>query len=268
METPRKRVVAPPHRNPVVGEDDTRPAVPPIEADGKADADAGISSDLANDIASILRAPITRGGVTLQDQVDEEPEPSRESYTQQSYINDPVHEQHFDTWARSSGPQTLPMKDIEIDGTEYVLGYKTCTANGRPYTENLAKLRMEGWEPVPLERLPSYCRQFAFKSDLGDGYYIVKDSILMMIPKALHQRLERIKDQMCNVQAEAAERQFGAELATHGLESRSRPTTRQTFTGRHATAAIQDALEKATGADPQRGRAPASPHQMRGFRVR
>lgn len=246
---------------PPAGGSGERPIVPPQED--------GVASNLANEVAAILNQSIVRGGIKLADDSDDDQEDSRDDYTQQSYANDPVHEEYFDPRTRDSGPLHLPVEQLEIDGTTYKLGYKLCKIAGQVATEALSRAALDGWVPVPLDKLPGTVKSFAFKSDLGDNFYIIRDVILMMIPLALHERIERRNQNMRNrlmARVDDNAEFLNALTPNAGIEPRAQTPTRQTFSGRTATAAVQDALESAA-AQTTAARA-HSPHQLRGFRVR
>lgn len=223
------------------------------------------TTDFANEVASILSTPIVRGGASGADTDDRDDD--RSSYTQQSYVNDPVHEEFFDARARDAGPLALPVEKLEIDGTEYKLGWVRCKLAGEIDQKELYAARQKGWEAVPMEKLPGQLKAFAFKSDIGDGFYMVMDCILMMMPVALHERhqrqeLRRAEYHMSRVEQNA---EFLSALPNEsGIESRSRAPTRQHFTGRNATTAVQDALDRRDENPPTRARQ----HEIRGFRVR
>ncbi len=243
-------------KTPVAGDRDPQPAGE-LKMSGNTD-----ERQAMNELAALLNTPIVKGGGNATAmRTDESGDDDRSGYTQQSYVNDPVHDDHFDTSDRDQGPLALPINKIEIDGTVYHLGWQRWEIAGKTDHKEMAAVRGRGWEPVPMDRLPSYLQSYAFKSDLGDGYYISQDCILMMIPEALYERNMQCNQKRADVPMDRVMRnlEFTSRLpGADGIANRSEAPTRQTFTGRTATAAVQDAIE--------RGGSPS--HGVRGFRVR
>lgn len=235
-----------------------RPDVQPSEMD------IG-GTDFANEMSAILSAPIIRGGVKVAD-ADDTDDDDRGSYASQSYVNDPVHEEFFDTRARDAGPLSLPVEKLEIDGTEYRLGWVRCKIAGETDQQSLFSAMQDGWTAVPMDKLPSNLKMFAFKSDTGEGYYVVRDCILMMTPVALYNRRETRNQRAADYAMARVEQNvefLNAMPKEDGIESRSKTPVRQQFTGRNATAAVQDALDRGEAPAPRARR-----HEIRGFRVR
>lgn len=227
-----------------------------------------LDSSLVNEIENILKSPIVEGGIN--DASDDEADERREAYNQQSYLNDPVHDERFDFERRESGPLHIPFSEmgkIDIDGREYKLGWVTCRMGRDPHTHNVERAKMAGWVAVPISRLPSGCRSFSAKSDSGESYLIVNDAMLMMIPMDLYLREQKYQNAKSDDAMRRVERyaDISGRIGDDAVQNMNLPrSSRKVFTGRYATASVQDALDQG-GSEESALQQRQSPHAVRGF---
>lgn len=248
-----------PPSSPVAGGSDTQPAVAL-----KQDEHSGLRSEFADKLSAALRTPI----LVQQSGEDEESPDERSLYSEESYAEDSVHEQRFDAIDRSNGPLSLSGSTIDIDGVTYRLRFVRCKDGGEVDTSNLANAQMAGWAPLPADKLPKYWRAFAFKSDLGDNLYIVKDTVLMIRPAALEEKAWEREQRIADNAIRRVEQNMEFETSLprdRNMHSVAQKPYRQTVTGRHATAAVQDALDNAAANSESYGKPVVRPHQIRGF---